>query len=255
MRIPNDWKIPEALQIRLGANTTGRQRALVADGHLLLVLHEVPRHGQRERRGIYFWRAPDGAWRSSAESSGIPTLTEHVNDYSQAADELEAKYQTARMAKDYFAVLEEVAPIVRSATNLYSALHSAREALPDESALISVRDTAGDVVRSLELLYTDAKNALDYDIAKSSEEQAMLGEEAVRSGIRLNILAAIFLPLSTVSGMLGVNLTLGLESAPVWVSWSLFGVGLMIGLIVRGWVMRGVPRKLVNPRESDGRRL
>ena len=255
MQIPNDWKIPEALQIRLGANTTGRQRALVADDHLLLVLHEVPRHGQRERRGIYFWRAFDGAWRSSAESSGVPTLAEHVNDYSQAADELEAKYQTARMAKDYFAVLEEVAPILRSATNMYSALHSAREALPDVSALIGVRDTAGDVVRSLELLYADAKNALDYDIAKSSEEQAMLGEEAVRSGVRLNILAAIFLPLSTVTGMLGVNLTLGLESAPVWASWSLFGLGLVVGLIVRGWVMRGVPPQLVNPRESDARRL
>ena len=75
-------------------------------------------------------------------------------------------------------MLEEVAPILRSATNMYSALHSAREALPDVSALISVRDTADDVVRSLELLYTDAKNALDYDIAKSSEEQALLGRRA-----------------------------------------------------------------------------
>ena len=130
MQIPNDWKIPEALQIRLGANTTGRQRALVADDHLLLVLHEVPRHGQRERRGIYFWRAPDGAWRSSAESSGVPTLAEHINDYGKAADELEAQYQAARIAKDYFALLEEVAPIVLAATNMYSALHSAREALP-----------------------------------------------------------------------------------------------------------------------------
>lgn len=255
MQIPNDWKIPDALQIRLGANTTGRQRALIADDHLLLVLHEVPRHGQRERRGVYLWRAADGRWRSSAESSGIPNLAEHVNDYGKAADELEAKYQSARLAKDYFALLEEVAPILRSATNMYSALQSAREALPDVSALISVRDTAGDVVRSLELLYTDAKNALDYDIAKSSEEQAMLGEEAVRSGVRLNILAAIFLPLSTLSGMLGVNLRLGLESAPLWASWSLFGLGLLVGLIVRGWVMRGVPPELVHPREVVTRRL
>ncbi|GMR24226.1 MAG: hypothetical protein BMS9Abin37_2744 [Acidobacteriota bacterium] len=111
-------------------------------------------------------------------------------------------------------------------------------------------------MRSLELLYADAKNnALDYDIAKSSEEQAMLGEEAVRSGVRLNILAAIFLPFTTVTGMLGVNLTLGLEGAPVWASWSLFGLGMIVGLIVRGWVMRGVPPQLVKPRESDTRRL
>ena len=255
MQIPKDWNLPTALQLRLGANTTGRQRAMLADGHLLLVLHEVPRHGQRERRGVYFWRAPNGTWCSSAECEGIPTLAEHVNDFSKAADELEAKYQAATMAKDYFAVLAEVAPILRSATNMYSTLQSAREALPDLPALISVRDTAGDVVRSLELLYTDSKNALDYDVARSSEEQAILGEEAVRSGVRLNILAAIFLPLSTVTGILGVNLALGIESAPVWVSWSLFGLGLVIGLIVRGWVMRGVPPQIVNPRDHDARRL
>jgi len=66
-------------------------------------------------------------------------LAEHVNDYGKAADELEAKYESARLAKDYFALLKEVAPILRSATNMYSALQSAREALPDVSALISVR--------------------------------------------------------------------------------------------------------------------
>jgi hypothetical protein len=255
MNIPSEWKIPAALQVRLSANTTGRQRAMVADGHLLLVLHEVPRHGQRQRRGVYFWRAPDGAWSSSAEQKGIPTLAEFVNDFGRAADELETKFQQAMIAKDYFVVLQELAPILRSASNMHSTLQSAREAVPEVTALISVRDTAGDVVRSLELLYADTKNALDYDIAKSSEEQAMLGEEAVRSGVRLNILAAIFLPLSTVTGMLGVNLALGIESAPIWVSWSLFGLGLVIGLIVRGWVMRGVPPQIINPRASHERRL
>jgi hypothetical protein len=255
MQLPEDWSIPEALQDRLSANTTGRQRAMVAEGHVLLVLHEVPRHGQRQRRGIYFWRLPDGSWCSSAEKRGIPSLSEHVNDFSRAADELEARFQEAALAKDYFVLLQHLAPILRSAANMYSTLQSVRESLPEAPALISVRDTAGDVVRSLELLYTDTKNALDYDIAKSSEEQAMLGEEAVRSGVRLNILAAIFLPLSTVTGMLGVNLALGIESSPVWVSWCLFGVGLVIGLIVRGWVMQGVPPQIINPRSNADRRL
>ena len=72
MHFPQDWNIPNAIRLRLGANTTGRQRALVADGYLMLVLHEVPRHGQRERRGAYFFRSPDGQWSSSRESSGIP---------------------------------------------------------------------------------------------------------------------------------------------------------------------------------------
>jgi Tol biopolymer transport system component len=52
---------------------------------------------------------------------------------------------------------------------MHSALQSARDADHADQGLIGVRDTAGDVVRSLELLCTDAKNALDYDIAKSTE--------------------------------------------------------------------------------------
>jgi len=255
MQLPQDWKLPVALRARLGANTTGRQRALVAEGHLLLVLHEVPRHGQRERRGVYFWRSADGAWESSAKHIGVPTLREHVNDFGRAADELEAKYQGARMAKDYFALLQELAPVLRTSSNLYAALQSAREAIPEDQGIISLRDTVGDVVRSLELLHADAKNALDYDIARSSETQATLGEEAVRSGVRLNVLAAIFLPLTTLSGMFGMNLTHGLEGAPPWFSWALFALGLAVGLVVRGWVMRGVPPELVQPRISDERRL
>lgn len=249
MHFPQDWNIPNTIRLRLGANTTGRQRALVADGYLMLVLHEVPRHGQRERRGAYFFRSPDGKWSSSRESSGIPNLAEHVNDFSRAADELEAKYQSATMARDYFKVLEEAAPILRSAANMHSTLQSARDADHEDQGLIGVRDTAGDVVRSLELLCTDAKNALDYDIAKSTEEQAVLGEEAVRSGLRLNILVAIFLPLTTLSGMFGMNLTTGLEGAPAWFAWGIFALGVAIGLVVRGWVMRGVRPELVNPRE------
>jgi len=50
-------------------------------------------------------------------------------------------------------------------------------------------------------------------------------------------------------------MTLGLEGAPVWGSWALFGLGLVVGLIVRGWVMRGVPPEIVNPRASGSRRL
>ena len=190
-----------------------------------------------------------GSGSSSRESSGIPNLAEHVNDFSRAADELEAKYQTATMARDYFKVLEEAAPILRSAANMHSTLQSARDADHEDQGLIGVRDTAGDVVRSLELLCTDAKNALDYDIAKSTEEQAVLGEEAVRSGLRLNILVAIFLPLTTLSGMFGMNVTTGLERAPAWFAWAIFALGVAIGLVVRGWVMRGVRPELVNPRE------
>jgi len=40
--IPRDWKLPDTLRSRFG-DEGGRQRALFAEGHLLLVLHEVPK--------------------------------------------------------------------------------------------------------------------------------------------------------------------------------------------------------------------
>ncbi len=61
MQLPQDWNLPASIRARLGANTTGRERAMVAEGHLLLVLHQVPR-----------WRDPDGRWASSGENRAFP---------------------------------------------------------------------------------------------------------------------------------------------------------------------------------------
>lgn len=251
MQFPEDWNVPDAIRVRLGANTTGRQRTLMADGHLVLVLHEVPHHLQRERRGVYFWRHPDGNWDFSGEDTGIAALTRHVTSFSAAEDVLENRYFSAKTAEDYFKVLEEVVPILRTASNLYSVLQSARESVPDEQTLIGLRDTAGDIVRSLEILYADAKNALDYALAKTAEEHTRLGEEAVRSGVRLNVLAAIFFPLTAVTAMFGVNMTHGLESIPIWSTWLFFAFGLGLGIVVRGWVMKGVPKELIDGRPNE----
>jgi hypothetical protein len=47
---PADWDLPIALRIRLG-HGPGRQRVLDADGHLLLVLHEIPKSHDLGRVG------------------------------------------------------------------------------------------------------------------------------------------------------------------------------------------------------------
>ena len=86
----------------------------------------------------------------------------------------------------------------------------------DNLGLIGVRDTACDFVPSLELSCAEAKNARDCGIAKRSKEQAVLGEEPVRSGLRLNIHDAIFLPITTLSGTFGMNADTGLEFATIF---------------------------------------
>src|SRR5437764_1312400 len=50
LHLPPDWQLPAAFAQRLGDNA-GRQRAMSADGHLLLVLHEPPAAGAPERPG------------------------------------------------------------------------------------------------------------------------------------------------------------------------------------------------------------
>jgi len=59
MIIPHNWQIPEAIRSRVGTHTYGRQRAIIEEGHLLLILHNKPEPDQDEREGTLFWRTPD----------------------------------------------------------------------------------------------------------------------------------------------------------------------------------------------------
>ena len=61
--IPADWELPAVLRIRVG-HGPGRQRILEAEDHLLLLLHDVPKHHDlaqfAARRGCSRFRsAPD----------------------------------------------------------------------------------------------------------------------------------------------------------------------------------------------------
>ena len=53
--LPAVWQVPQEFRDRLG-DRAGRQRAMAADGHLLLVLHRPPGPEDAERSGRFFWR-------------------------------------------------------------------------------------------------------------------------------------------------------------------------------------------------------
>ncbi len=244
MTIPSGWDLPAALRARIGQGS-GRQRAMVCDGHLLIVLHRVPTANQNTREGVMFWRAPAGAdaenaldspmpaeWRSTATKDGLPSMRLHLDEYERVIAELEKRYEAAKDARDLFEILEADAPIYRSATNLGNALQSALDQMPDATELLPLREQAGDFERAAELLQTDAKNALDYRIARGNEESARLANEAARSGQRLNIIAAITLPITALSGVFGMNLPSGLEGAPPALFWGVFGVGAAFGIVL-----------------------
>ena len=242
MTIPSGWDLPAALRARIGQGA-GRQRAMVDDGNLLIVLHRVPKADSNVREGVLFWRAPVEAqgeslagqelldpWKSTAAKDGLISMRLHLDEYERAINEWEKRYDIAANARDLFEILEAVAPIARAAKNAGNALQSALDQMPAAVELLPLREQAADFERAAELLQTDAKNALDYQIARGNEESARLANQAARSGQRLNIIAAITLPLTALSGVFGMNLPNGLQDAPPTLFWAVFGVGMAFGI-------------------------
>ncbi|UZQ55536.1 hypothetical protein OOK60_05535 [Trichothermofontia sichuanensis B231] len=239
MKLPPSWKLPASITNRFGPNTAGKQRAMTADDHLLLVLHRVPQPGARDRQPVFFWRKPNGSWEHSSGGIGIDTLIKHLQEYNTAVDQFEQDYAKATDVEDYFRLLEVIFPVRLAAQNLHATLQAAREAVPHDRDLISLRDWAYDIERTLNLIYENTKNAMDFSIAKQAEEQNKIGMKSVEASHRLNILAAIFYPLTAISCVFGMNLANGLETSHYSLFWFVLIFTLLLGVFVRRWVTRG----------------
>ena len=64
MAVPAMWKIPQEIRVRL-SDQSGRQRCMIADDQIVMVLHRVPQPRKPAREGVYFWRKPGGDWEYS----------------------------------------------------------------------------------------------------------------------------------------------------------------------------------------------
>lgn len=224
MNLPQAWHLPPEIRARFGQKRSGRQRAMVADGHLLLVLHKAPQHGVRDREGIFFWRRPNGLWETSGRGSGLKRLVDHIEEYSAAEQKLARAYEQARSAKDYMRILEDVGPLHHAARNLHATLQAAREAIPEDRDLIDLRDWAYDLERTLDLLQRNTQHALDF--------------HSIQVANRLNILAAIFFPLTAIASVFGMNLISGFEGSSTLVFWSVLLVGIALGVVTSWWALR-----------------
>ena len=235
--LPPGWDIPQEMKDRLG-DKVGRQRAMLCEGHLLLILHRPPTPDEDERKGRYFWRKPDGTWSSSELGSGPPSLTRHLDEFAAPLDKLEDEDKAAVSAEDYFAVLNALAPIHRTARNLHQALQQAREKCPQDRDLLA-RDRAYEIERMADLLHSDVRDSLQFAIAKRTEEQAESSQQMAVSAHRLNILAAFFFPVATLSAIFGMNLKHGFEEMPAPTAFlALVGRGLVIGFALKAFVTR-----------------
>lgn len=239
MPLPYDWKLPEGIQERFGVKSTGRQRAMFEDEHLLLVLHRAPMQESRQREGTFFWRKPTGEWEYSGGGDGLTMLRRHIQAYSAAVERFRGDYERAATAEEYFRILEALPALHHAAKNQHITLQAAREAVPEDRDIIDLRDWAYDIERSLDLLYEDARNALDFDIARKAEEEARLSMQELQMAHRLNVLAAIFFPITAIASIFGMNLPSGLENSPTWLFWIVFVAGIGLGFWIREWVLSG----------------
>jgi len=96
-----------------------------------------------------------------------------------------------------FDLLRSIAPLHRTARHLYATLQEARELVPEDRDLINLRDQIGEIERALELLHGDAKNGLEFTVARQAEQQAERTYDMAVSAHRLNLLAAAFFPVAT----------------------------------------------------------
>ena len=240
MKLPVIWELPEQIKMRFGQKGAGKQRTMFAEGHLLLVLHKVPVTNARERETVFFWRNADAEWNNSGHGRGIRHLQEHIEEYNKVEQQISQAYDRAEKSEQYFDILEDLTQIRRAAKYLYETLQAAREAVQDDRELIDLRDTCQEIYNTLDLLYIDPKNGLDFSMAKKAEEQALFSQQAARSGHRLNILAAIFFPLTALSSFFGMNLSHGFEGAPPFAFWSVLALGIMLGIFMCLWVIKGL---------------
>ena len=236
--LPPTWQVPEVFRERLGSRA-GRQRYMVADGHLLLVLHAPPKPHDTDRVARFFWRAPDGTWASKDFGSGVNAISTHIDQYDELISRLDREENHAVTSDDYFRVLDQLAPLSRAARNMSHVFQEARRECPQIHELINLRDRAYEIEREAELLYNGAKTALDYSVAKRAEEQALASNRMAVAAHRLNILAAFFFPIAALSSLFGVNLPSGLEKmAPPTVFLTVLVVGLLLGGLLAAYVIR-----------------
>lgn len=228
--IPKTWDLPESIRKRLG-ESVGKQRLMNEDGHLLLLLHQPPRAEDDEvRTPMVVWRHPSGEWKSAPAGGGLTGLESHLAGYRSVIHELDEQVESAKAARQYFDVMRRTHPLQRSTRSMLEVIQAARQALPEETRMINMRDQAADLERAIELIAADARAGMDFTLAEAASQQALSAEAANQEARRLNRLAAFFLPLATLVSLFGMNPPEAVYGT--WGFWFVLAAGIALGFLV-----------------------
>lgn len=134
-----------------------------------------------------------------------------------------------------------VNPLQRATRHLAEVLQATRQALPDETRIIYLRDQAVDLERAIDLIAVDAKSGMDFTLAESADQQAISAEAANREARRLNRLAAFFFPFATLVAVFGMYSPEQVYRDPSF--WIVLAAGILLGVIVYGVVAASSRKK------------
>lgn len=234
--LPAHFDLAGELLEQLGRRP-GHQRVLEGGGELLLIVHEVPKPGVREREALFFWKTRRDGWRSREVPGGLKGLHELLERFAATIDTLEEDLELAERGQQLYQILKHTLPLCRSLRNLVGVLEAVLVIEDDERELLALRDRGKELERAAELLHADAQNALSYFHTESAEEQAEAARRTDRAAMQLNLLAAVFLPLIGLTGVFGMNVTNGFEASRA-AFWVIIGVGLAAGYALLRAFMR-----------------
>jgi hypothetical protein len=204
--VPANWQLPDVIRRRLG-KSVGMQRVMFEEGHLVIIAHEVPKVSEDTRHGILFWRDPQGEWRCSNGDPGTVGIENLLQRYDKRVDEFDIAEARAKSADEYLRLIEGLTPVSRAAQHLHAVLQESRKLVPEAVELIDLRNRAYEISRTAELQYQYTRDEMDVAVIRRSEEHVRASDRMAKSAHRLNLMAAFFLPLATVSGVFGTTLT------------------------------------------------
>src|SRR5688500_10135878 len=102
-------------------------------------------------------------------------------------------------------MLQATGPLPRTGRHLHTALQQDREAYPADRHLLNARDHAGEHERAVELIHADAKKGLEFILARQADLESKNSKQLLHAQHRLNVLIAVFLPLTALGSAFGMN--------------------------------------------------
>jgi Mg2+ and Co2+ transporter CorA len=105
-----------------------------------------------------------------------------------------------------------------------------------------LRDRAVELERAIDLVTLEARDAIDFITAQKAEAQAAVSLELAREGHKLNVITAVFLPITALASVFSMTLRSGLETwGEPWVFWGVVAAGVALALFMRSRLSTPAP--------------